>query len=42
LWPTAFARAILKNETTVTAAVAAWELEKLEKGLDDTRDKGTP
>jgi hypothetical protein len=38
----AFARTILKNEkTTVTAAVAAWELEKLEKGLDDMRDKGT-
>ena len=43
MWPTAFARTILKNEkTSVTAAVAAWELEKLDKGLDVTRDKGTP
>jgi len=43
LWATAFARTIHKNEkTTVSAAVAAWEIEKIEKGLDDTRDKGNP
>jgi len=37
-----FVGTILKNEkTTVIAAVAAWEIEKLDKGLDD-RDKGNP